>query len=80
MKKKENKEEIITYGEKSVQFLQLVIDGMSGTLVQSKSDSIDFSRLKKMKISIKKKFGQPYVKCKIRYQDEQDILTDWVEA
>ena len=80
MKKIGNKEEIIVYGEHSIQLLQHVIDGISNNPVKSTNYSIDFSRLKKLKISIKKKFGQPYVKCKIKYEGKDDILLDRVES
>ncbi|MBI5592658.1 MAG: GAK system XXXCH domain-containing protein [Deltaproteobacteria bacterium] len=80
MKNFGNKDEIIVYGEHSIQLLQHVIDGISNNPVESTTYSIDFSRLKKLKISIKKKFGQPYVKCKIKYEGKDDILIDRVEA
>jgi len=80
MKKKENKEEFIVYGDDSIKFLQHVIDGMSGNPVESTTYSIDFSRLKKLKISIKNKFGQPYIKGKIKYEGKADILVDRVVA
>ena len=80
MKKIGNKEEIIVYGERSIQLLQHVIDGISNNPVKSTTYSIDFSRLKKLKISVKKKFGQPCVKCKIKYENKDDILVDRVET
>jgi XXXCH domain-containing protein len=80
MKKKENKGEFIVYGDNSIKLLQHIIDGISNNPVESTAYSIDFSRLKKLKISIKKKFGQPYVKCKIKYEGKADILMDRVTA
>ncbi len=76
MKKIGSKDELIVYGDDSVQLLQHIIDGISNNPDKSTTYSIDFSRLKKLKISIKKKFGQPYVKCKIKYEGKSDILTD----
>jgi len=80
MKKVGNKDELIVYGNDSIQLLQHVIDGISNNPVKSTTYSIDFSRLKKLKISIKKKFGQPYVKCKIKYEGKADILIDRLAA
>jgi len=80
MKKKEKKDEFIVYGDDSIKLLQHVIDGISNNPVESATYSIDFPRLKKLKISIKKKFGQPYVKCKIKYEGKADILMDRVAA
>ena len=80
MKKIENKDELSVYGDDSIRLLQHVIDGISNKPVKSTTYSIDFSRLKKLKISIKKKFGQPYVKCKIKYEGKADILMDRVSA
>jgi len=79
MKKTGNKEEIIVYGEHSIQLLQHIMDGISNKPLLTENYSIDFSRLKKLKISIKKKFGQPYVKCKIKYEGKDDILIDRAE-
>ena len=73
MKKYVNKEEIVTYGENTVKLLQNIIDGISGNPTQSTTYSIDFSKLKKLKISIKIESGQPYTKCKIKYEDRQDV-------
>jgi XXXCH domain-containing protein len=80
MKKKENKDEFIVYGDDSVKLLQSVIDGISDHPVDSSIYAIDFSRLKKLKISIKKKFGQPYVKCRVKYEGKADILMDRTAA
>jgi XXXCH domain-containing protein len=80
MKKIEKKDEFIVYGDNSIKLLQHVIDGISNNPVESTTYSIDFSRLKKLKISIKKKFGQPYLKCKIKYEGKADILIDQAEA
>jgi len=80
MKKFGNKDELIVYGDNSIQLLQHVIDGLSNNPVKSTTYSIDFSRLKKLKISIKKKFGQPYLKCKIKYEGKADILMNRAAA
>ena len=80
MKRKEKKDEFTVYGDNSTKLLQHVIDGISNNPVKSTTYSIDFSRLKKLKISIKKKLGQPYLKCKIKYEDMRDILVDRVAA
>jgi XXXCH domain-containing protein len=80
MKKIGNKDELIVYGDDSIQLLQHVINGISNNPVKSTTYSIDFSRLKKLKISIKKKFGQPYLKCKIKYEGKADILMDRLEV
>ena len=76
MKRKENKDEFTVYGDNSIKLLQHVIDGISNNPVKSETYSIDFARMKKLKISIKKKLGQPYLKCKIKYNDRPDILMD----
>ncbi len=80
MKNKEYKDEFIVYGDDSIKLLQHVIDGISNNPVESATYSIDFSRMKKLKISIKKKFGQPNVKCRIKYEGKADILTDRAAA
>lgn len=79
MKKIGNKDDIIVYGDDSIQLLQDVIDGISNNSVKSSTYSIDFSRLKKLKISIKKKFGKPYLKCKIKYEGKDDIWMDHLD-
>ncbi len=80
MKQKESKDKFTVYGDNSIKLLQHVIDGISNNQVKSETYSIDFARLKKLKISIKKKLGQPYLKCKIKYEDMPDILVDRVAA
>ncbi|MFZ3046184.1 MAG: hypothetical protein WA151_09740 [Desulfatirhabdiaceae bacterium] len=80
MKKHGNKEEIFVYGENAIVFLQNTVDGLSRKTVDPSLGLIDFSRLKKLKISVKKKFGQPYVKCKVKYKDINDILQDLVDG
>jgi XXXCH domain-containing protein len=80
LKTKENKDEFTVYGDDSIKLLRHVIDGISNNPVESATYSIDFARLKKLKISIKKKFGQPYVKCKIKYEGKADILMDRAAA
>jgi XXXCH domain-containing protein len=77
MKRKENKDEFTVYGDNSIKLLQSIIDGISKNPVESTTYSIDFERLKKLKISIKKELGQTYLKCKIKYEDKADILKDW---
>jgi len=76
MKKSGNKEEIMVYGENSIPLLQHIIDGISNKPVKSTPHSIDFSRLKKLKISIRKKYGQPYIKCRVKYEGQDDIPID----
>lgn len=68
MKKPGSKEEFVVYGDHSIQLLQHIIDGMSGDAAAVTPYSIDFQKLKKLKITIKKKFDQPYVKCKVKYE------------
>ncbi len=80
MKKTGNKNEIIVYGDDSIKLLQHIIDGLAGNPVESATYPIDYSRLKKLKLSIKKKFGQPYVKCKIKYEGKADIPAERVAA
>ncbi len=74
MKKPGTKEEFVVYGDHSIQLMQHIIDGMSGGADAVSPYSIDFQKLKKLKITIKKKFDQPYIKCKVRYQSP-DVLS-----
>lgn len=74
MKKPGSKEEFVVYGDHSIQLLQHIIDGISGEAASVSPYSIDFQNLKKLKISIKKKFDQPYLKCKVKYMSP-DITT-----
>ncbi len=53
MKKFGNKDELIVYGEQSIQLLQHIIDGISNNPVKSTTYSIDFSRLKKLKLGFR---------------------------
>jgi XXXCH domain-containing protein len=76
MKTNENKTEILVYGDNTIPFLQHIIDGLSNNSITSTTYAIDFSKLKKLKISIKKKFEAPYVKCKIKYAGKNDILIE----
>lgn len=76
MKVNENKAEIHVYGDDAIPFLQHIIDGSSNNSNISTTYAIDFSKLTKLKISIKKKNEAPYVKCKIRYAGKNDILID----
>ena len=55
MKKIGNKEEILVYGEDTIPFLQHIIDGLSNNSIQSSTYSIDFFKLKKLKISFMSK-------------------------
>ena len=73
MTKQAKKEEIIAYGEDATALLQYIVDGTKTKADAMVKYSIDFSRLKKLKLSIKKEFGRPYVKCKVRY-DVLDII------
>ncbi|MFH0996453.1 MAG: GAK system XXXCH domain-containing protein [Pseudomonadota bacterium] len=80
MKNSENKgKKIHIYGEDAVPFLQYVIDGLSNQSIKSATYSIDFSKLKKLKISFKKKYEAPYVKCKVKYEEMDDILIEHIE-
>ena len=79
MKKNANKEEIFVYGEDTIPFLQYIIDGLSNKSIKSTPYSIDFSKLKKLKISFKKKYEAPYVKCKIKYEGKDDNPIDHIE-
>ncbi len=54
MKINENKAEIHVYGDDTIPFLQHIIDGLSNNSIISTTYSIDFSKLKKLKISVKK--------------------------
>ena len=79
MKTNENKAEIHVYGDDTIPFLQHIIDGLSNNSNISTTYAIDFSKLKKLKISIKKKYEAPYVKCKIKYAGKNDILIGQIE-
>jgi len=78
MKRNENKAEILVYGEETIPFLRHIIDGLTDNSIISTSYAIDFSKLKKLKISIKKKFEAPFVKCKIKYEGRDNILIDQI--
>jgi XXXCH domain-containing protein len=79
MKTNENKAEIHVYGDDTIPFLQHIIDGLSNNSNISTTYAIDFSKLEKLKISIKKKYETPYVKCKIKYAGKNDILIGKIE-
>jgi hypothetical protein len=79
MKRNENKAEILVYGEETIPFLRHIIDGLTDNSIISTSYAIDFSKLKKLKIRIKKKHEAPYVKCTIKYAGKNDILIDPIE-
>jgi XXXCH domain-containing protein len=79
MKINENNAEIHVYGDDTIPFLQHIIDGLSNNSNISTTYAIDFSKLKKLKISIKKKHEAPYVKCKIKYAEKNDILIGQIE-
>ncbi|MBI5592686.1 MAG: GAK system XXXCH domain-containing protein [Deltaproteobacteria bacterium] len=76
MTKQGKKEEIIAYGEDATALLQYIVDGTKTKADAMVKYSIDFSRLKKLKLSIKKEFGRPYVKCNVRYEGDEKILTE----
>lgn len=76
MKTNENNAEIHVYGDDTIPFLQHIIDGLSNNSNISTAYAIDFSKLK---ISIKKKYETPYVKCKIKYAGKNDILIGQIE-
>jgi XXXCH domain-containing protein len=79
MKINENKAEIFVYGDDTIPFLQHIIDGLTDNSIISTTYSIDFTKLKKLKISIKKKYEAPYLKCKIKYTGKNDILIGQIE-
>ena len=77
MTKQGKKEEIVAYGDNATALLQYIVDGISKVKTDAMVKySIDFSRFKKLKLSIKKEFGQPYVKCKVKYDSDDKILTE----
>ena len=78
MKKIGNKDELIVYGDDSIQLLQHIIDGISNNPVKSTTYSIDFSRLKKLKISIKKKFYNFFVLHKFRFNIDFYFSIFWI--
>ena len=76
MTKQGKKEEIVAYGEDATALLQYIVEGTKAKTDVMVKYSIDFSKLKKLKLSIKKEFGRPYVKCKVKYDSDDKILTE----
>jgi XXXCH domain-containing protein len=74
MSKFEKKEEIVVYGEDAVALLHQIIAGITNAQSdQPAKHPIDFSKLKKLKLSVKSEFGRPYVKCKVKYEGENKM-------
>ena len=77
MKKPELKREIVTYGEEACNILKYVAEGMSCSQTPVSTDFlIDFSKLRKLKISLEKEDGLIYLKCKVKYFDSDDVPSE----
>ena len=76
MKRVALKKEIVAYGDDVRHVLEYVTEGLSSPQPPAPGDiSIDFSKLRKLKISIKQQSGQIYLKCKVKYVGGDEDVT-----
>ncbi len=79
MKKMTLRKEIVAYGDDARHVLKYVTEGISSSEPPVSTDVlIDFVKLRKLKISLKKQSGQIFLKCKVKYlaDDSDGILRD----
>jgi len=71
------KMDFIAFGEDAKKLLKYISDSVSNVQTEAmESFSIDFSRLKKLKLSIKPESGQTRVKCMVEYNRDTGTLPD----
>ncbi|MFH0996464.1 MAG: GAK system XXXCH domain-containing protein [Pseudomonadota bacterium] len=76
-----NKVEFIVLGEDAKKLLKDISDSVSSIQTEpAEKYAIDFSRLKKLKLSIKTESGQTSVKCMIAYGRDTGTLTNSPDA
>lgn len=68
MKKMTFRKEIVAYGDDALHVLGYITEGVSSSEPPVSADVlIDFVKLRKLKISLKKQSGQVFLKCKVKY-------------
>lgn len=73
--------EFIAVGEEAKMLLKHISDSVSNIQTEPvEKYSIDFSRLKELKLSLNTEFAQTYVKCSVEYRRDDKILSELPDA
>ncbi|MEW6261377.1 MAG: GAK system XXXCH domain-containing protein [Thermodesulfobacteriota bacterium] len=68
--KKKNSQEFVLVGSDAILFMERIIAGMSKDAQPSQRQTLDFDRIKKLKLTIRKQMSVPQIKCKIKWLSE----------
>ncbi|WP_028325651.1 GAK system XXXCH domain-containing protein [Desulfatirhabdium butyrativorans] len=74
--KRKNTQEFIVFGADAISFLQRILEDLSGKVISSERQPLDFDRIKKLKLRIRKTMNQPLIECKIKYRRDSVEATE----